>query len=53
MTELNSEGAAGIGGGDGVGAALHGSSPSSYTDPPNGLSFTKLPPKPALPEVDW
>lgn len=52
MTELNSEGAEGIGGGDGLGAALQGSSPSSYIDPPNGFSFTKLPPNPALAEVD-
>lgn len=51
MTELNSEGAAGIGGGDGLGAALHGSSPSSYAELPNGFSFTKLPPNPTLPEA--
>jgi hypothetical protein len=51
MTELNNEGAVGIGGGDGLGAALHGSSPSSYTEPPRGFSFTKLPPKLPVPEA--
>ena len=36
----------GTGVGDGLGAVLHGSSPSSYTELARGLSSTKLPPKP-------
>lgn len=51
MTELNNEGAVGRGGGEGLGAALHGSSPSGYTEPPRGFSFTKLPPKLPVPEA--
>lgn len=45
MTELKTEGAVGIGGGDGLGAALHGSRPS-YAEPASGFSSTKLPPNP-------
>ena len=52
MTELNSEGAEGIGGGEGETFPDHGSNPSSYTEPPSGLSSTKLFPSPEF-EVDW
>lgn len=38
--------AAGTGGGEGEGAALQGSNPSSYTELASGFSSTKLPPKP-------
>lgn len=52
ITELKSEGAAAMGGGDGLGAALHGSRPSSYTEALSGFSLTKLPPNPPFAEVD-
>ena len=45
MTVLNTEGGGGIGGGEGVGAALQGSRPS-YAATARGLSSTKLPPNP-------
>jgi len=38
--------AAGAGGGEGEGAALQGSNPSSYTELASGFSSTKLPPRP-------
>lgn len=37
---------AGTGGGEGEGAALQGSNPSSYTEFASGFSSTKLPPRP-------
>lgn len=38
--------ARGMGVGAGLGCALHGSRPSSYTELASGFSLTKLPPRP-------
>jgi hypothetical protein len=48
ITELKADagGARGMGVGTGLGCALQGSSPSSYTELARGFSSTKLPPRP-------
>lgn len=53
ITAENIEVACGAGVAEGLGAALHGSSPSPYPEPANGFSSTKLPPKPFAEEPPY